>query len=178
MLNGITLGIIIVFVLLFLCIILSVLVNALLSPLSKTPSNVLDEISDIMDVKKKDVFLDLGSGDGGLVFKVYSEAKCKCIGYEISPMLIMLSNMLKAVKFPTTKDITFEPQNIFRANMKDATKIYCYLDKNSMKILSPKLKEFLKRGGEVYSYMYGIEGVKNEKKVMLKNKKELYIYKK
>jgi hypothetical protein len=62
--------------------------------------------------------------------------------------------------------------------MKDATKIYCYLDKNSMKILSPKLKEFLKRGGEVYSYMYGIEGVKNEKKVMLKNKKELYIYKK
>lgn len=178
MLNGITLGIIITLVLLFLCIILSILVSALLTPMSNTPTKILDEIADMMDVNKKDVFVDLGSGDGRLVMKVYERALCKCFGYDISPMLIIFSNIIRTVRFPLVKDIIFEAQNIFKVNISKATKVYCYLDQKSMDILQPKLEEFVKKGGEVYSYVYGMKGMKNAKKVELSNKKELYIYKK
>lgn len=176
MLNGITLGIIITFVLLFLSIILSILISALLSPLTTTPNETLDDISDIIDPDKDDVFIDLGSGDGRLVIKIYQNSKCKCTGYEISPILIMYSELIKTLKFPTSKDITFEPENIFKVDLSKATKIYCYLDSKSLEILRPKLEAFVKDGGKVYSYMNRIEGVKKEKKVELKNKKYLYVY--
>lgn len=145
--------------------------------MAKTPNNVLDEIADIMNVNKQDVFVDLGSGDGRLVLDVYARAMCKCIGYEISPLLLIFSNFRRVLRFPTSKGILFEAQNIFKVDISNATKIYCYLDQNSMDILKPKLLEFVKKGGEVYSYGVGLKKVKNEKKVELKNKKNLYIYK-
>ncbi len=178
MLNGITLGIIITLVLLFLCIILSILVTAIIGPLSKTPNDVLDEIADLIDVKKKDTFLDLGSGDGRLVFKVYERYKCKCFGYDISPLLVIFSNLMRDIKFPFVKDIVFEIQNIYKVDISKANKIYCFLDENSLRILRPRLEKFVKDGGVVYSYENGIKDMKGEKKVVLRNKKGLYIYSK
>lgn len=177
MLNGITLGIIITFVLLFLCTILSILVNALLSPMSRTPSKVLDEIADLMDPSKKDVFVDLGSGDGRLVFKMYERGHGKCIGYDISPLSIIWANVIRTFRFPLQKEIIFDAQNVFKVDISKATKIYCFLDEKSMGILGSKLEEFVKKGGDVYSYMYSVEGMKGEKKMELSNGKELYIYK-
>jgi len=177
MLNGITLGIIITFVLLFLCTILSILVNALLSPMSKTPSKVLDEIADLMDPSKKDLFVDLGSGDGRLVFKMYERGHGKCLGYDISPLSIIYANIVRAIRFPFQKEIVFDAQNVFKADISQATKVYCFLDEKSMGILGSKLEEFVKKGGEVYSYIYNIKGMRNEKKMILSNGKELYIYK-
>jgi len=177
MLNGITLGIIITFVLLFLCTILSILVNALLSPMSRTPSKVLDEIADLMDPSKKDIFVDLGSGDGRLVFKMYERGHGKCIGYDISPLSIIWANVIRTFRFPLQKEIIFDAQNVFKVDISKATKVYCFLDEKSMGILGPKLEEFVKKGGEVYSYMYNVKGLKGEKKMELSNGKELYIYK-
>lgn len=178
MLNGITLGIIITLVLLFFCIILSILVTAIIGPLSKTPNDVLDEIADLIDAKKKDTFLDLGSGDGRLVFKVYERYKCKCFGYDISPLLVIFSNLMKDIKFPFVKDIVFEIQNIYKVDISKANKIYCFLDENSLRILRPRLEKFVKDGGVVYSYENSIKDMKEEKRVVLKNKKGLYIYSK
>lgn len=178
MLNGITLGIIITLVLLFFCIILSILVTAIIGPLSKTPNDVLDEIADFIDAKKKDTFLDLGSGDGRLVFKVYERYQCKCFGYDISPLLVIFSNLMKNVKFPFVKDIVFEIQNIYKVDISKANKIYCFLDENSLRILRPRLEKFVKDGGVVYSYDNGIKDMKGEKRVELRNNKGLYIYSK
>lgn len=178
MLNGITLGIIITIVLLLLCIILSLLVSKLISPTSQTPKNTLEDILDTLKLKKDDVFVELGSGDGKLILKAYERSQCKCRGYDISPMMILLSNTMKTLKYPTSKQITFEAQNIFNVNIKDATKIYCYLTKDCLRILKNKFAEYISNGGQVYSYMNDIEGLDTETKVILKNKTPLYIYKK
>lgn len=177
MLNGITLGIIITIIILFFCTILSILVSALLTPMAKTPTKTLDEIADIIDPTKEDVFVDFGSGDGRLIFKVYERSHCKCLGYDVSPLMIIYANVVKIFKFPLQKEIFFDAQNVFKVDIAKATKIYCFLDAKSMKILKPKLEKFVKNGGNVYSYLYNIEGMKNEKKMELSNGKELYIYK-
>ena len=176
MLNGITLGIVMIVVLLIGSFILTLLINAFLIPLFKTPKEVLEEIVGIMNLKKEDHLIDLGSGDGSLLLKAHRESLCKCTGYDISPVMLIIARTKKVLQFPLSKDFVFEAEDIFKINLEKFTKVYCYLDKKSMEILKPKLEEFVKKGGDVYSYRYKIEGMKNEKKVVLSNKKNLYIY--
>ena len=176
MLNGITLGIIIVIVISIFLVILSLLTNLLLAPVIRTPKKVIQEILEIMNLSKEDTFVDFGCGDGRLVLSAYDQAKCKCIGYDISPIMLILAKTARVLRFPLSKDIVFDAQDIFQVDISKVTKIYCFLDEKSMNILNEKLSNFVKGGGEVYSYEYGLKGFKNEKKVILSNEKILYIY--
>jgi hypothetical protein len=176
MLNGITLGIVMIVVLLVGAFVLTLMINAFLIPLFKTPKDVLTEIVDIMNPQKEDRIVDLGSGDGGILFKAHRQSGCKCTGYDISPIMLIIARTRKALQFPLSKDFEFEAEDIFRVNLEKFTKIYCYLDQKSMNILKEKLKKFVKKGGEVYSYRYGIGGLEKERRVVLNDGKELYIY--
>jgi len=157
--------------------ILTLMINAFLVPLFKTPKEVLEEIVDIMELNKEDSLVDLGSGDGRLLLKAHRFSKCKCTGYDISPIMLIIAKTKRIIQFPLTKDIIFEAEDIFKVDLKNFTKVYCYLDEKSMGILKPKLEEFIKNGGEVYSYRYGAEEVQGEKKILLSNEVPLYIYK-
>ena len=174
--NGITMGIVITALLFFGGIILTVLINALLAPTVKTPQKVISEIIDLINLKKKDIFLDLGCGDGRVVLEVYRYAKCKCFGYDISPIMIILARTRRILSFPMSKDIVFDADNVFSVDLKDITKIYCYLDQKTMNALKKKFIPFIKNGGVVYSYRYGIKGMKGERKIKLSNDEYLYIY--
>jgi predicted TPR repeat methyltransferase len=177
MINGITLGIVMIFILILGGFVLTLLINAFLVPLFKTPKEVLSEIVGIMNPRKDDHLVDLGSGDGRLLFKAHKQSGCKCTGYDISPIMLIIARTKKFLQFPLSKDFVFEAEDIFKIDLQKFTKVYCYLDKKSMGILKPKLKEFVKNGGEVYSYKYGIEKMENEMKMILGNKEPLYIYK-
>ncbi|MGI6443415.1 MAG: class I SAM-dependent methyltransferase [Candidatus Dojkabacteria bacterium] len=176
MANGITVGIVLTFIMLSGAFLLTVLINILLVPIIKTPRKVISEIIDAMNLKKDDSFVDLGCGDGKVVLEAYTNAKCKCYGLDLSPIMIILARTLRILKYPANKDIVFEVENIYEVSLKDFTKIYCYLDTKSMGILKKKLQKFIKDGGEVFSYKYGIEGMKEKKKVKLSNDEYLYIY--
>lgn len=176
MLNGISLGIMTVFILLLGGFILTLLINAFLIPLVKTPKEVIAEIVEIMDLKKEDHLVDLGSGDGGLLLKAYANSGCKCTGYDISPVMLIIAKTKKAFQFPLSKDFFFEVEDIFKIDLEKFTKVYCYLDEKSLEILKPKLKEFIKSGGEVYSYKHKAKGLHREEKILLRNDKPLYIY--
>lgn len=176
MANGITVGIVLTFIMLSGAFLLTVLINILLVPIIKTPRKVISEIIDAMNLKKDDSFVDLGCGDGKVVLEAYTNAKCKCYGLDLSPIMIILARTLRILKYPANKDIVFEVENIYEVSLKDFTKIYCYLDTKSMGILKKKLQKFIKDGGEVFSYKYGIKGMKGERKVKLSNGEYLYIY--
>ncbi|KUK67092.1 MAG: Uncharacterized protein XD87_0334 [candidate division WS6 bacterium 36_33] len=77
MLNGISLGIMTVIILLIGGFVLTLLINAFLIPLLKTPKEVIEEIVEIMDLKKEDHLVDLGSGDGRLLLKAHSNSGCR-----------------------------------------------------------------------------------------------------
>jgi len=177
MINGITLGIVIVIILLIGGFVLTLLINAFLIPLFKTPKNILLEIVNIMDPKKDDRLVDLGSGDGRILFKAHRQSDCKCTGYDISPIMLIIARTKRVLQFPlSSKDFEFEAEDIFKVDLEKFTKVYCYLDKKSMGILQPKLKEFVKNGGEVYSYKYRVGDMIKEEKVVLGDGETLYIY--
>lgn len=176
MANGITVGIVLTFIMLIGAFLLTILINLLLVPIIKTPRKVISEIIDAMNLKKDDAFVDLGCGDGKVVLEAYSNAKCKCYGLDLSPVMIILARTLRILKYPANKDIVFEVENIYEVSLKDFNKIYCYLDTKSMSILKKKLQKFIKDGGEVFSYKYEIKGMKEKKKVKLSNDEYLYVY--
>lgn len=176
MLNGITLGIIITGIMLFGGILLTVIINALLAPTIKTPNKVIGEVIDIIDLKKKDIFLDLGCGDGRVVLEAYRYAKCKCFGYDISPIMIILARTKRILSFPMSKDIVLEADNIFSVDLENITKVYCYLDQKTMNALRKKFEPFIENSGVVYSYKYSIQNLKKEKKIKLNNGEILYVY--
>lgn len=176
MLNGINLGIIATVVMLFGGIILTILINALLVPFIKTPKDIISEIIHFMDLDKTDKFVDLGCGDGKVVLEAYRSSKCKCYGYDISPIMIILARTNRIINFPMIKDIVFDAENIFEVDMEGITKTYCYLDEKSMNALKKKVIKYLNSGGELYSYKYEIKDLP-AKKVKLSNQEFLYIYK-
>lgn len=178
MLNGITLGVVIIVVLLIGAFVLTLLINAFLVPLFKTPKKVLQEIVDVMELEQNDHLVDLGSGDGRLLLKAHRNSSCTCTGYDISPIMLIIARTKKAIQFPMAKNIFFEAEDIYKVDLEDFSKIYCYLDEKSMRILRPRLEAFLnKKNTKIYSYMYMIDGLDNEEKILLSNDIPLYIYK-
>lgn len=178
MINGITLGVIMIVLLTIAAFVLTILVNAFLVPLFRTPKEILEEIVDIISPKESDHIVDLGSGDGRLLLKAHRNSRCSCTGYDISPIMLILARTKKFLQFPLSNNIYFEAEDIFQVKLDPFTKVYCYLDQDSMNILKKKLSEYVKNGGEVYSYKYRIPEEKNEKKMILRNGVSLFIYKK
>ncbi len=176
--NGITVGFILIVVMLVGAFLLTVLINLLLVPMLRTPRGVIKEIISLMNLTKKDVFVDLGCGDGKMVLEAYENAKCKCFGLDLSPIMIIVARTLRILKYPLNKDIVFDVENIFEAPLEPFTKIFCFLDIRSMNILKRKFGKFLDSGGSIYSYKYSIEGLEPKKKTKLANGELLYVYEK
>lgn len=177
MVNGITVGIVLVCIFLFAGFILTLFISLLLPPLFKTPKGVLNDIVDLMDLDKEDVVVDLGSGDGRLLLNIHGQYGCRCIGYDISPILLIVANTKRILQFPLSKGITFVPENVFDVDFSNSTKVYCYLDEKGMEILKPKLEKYIKNGGEVFSYIHELKSVKG-KEIELGNGERLWVYSK
>lgn len=177
MVNGITIGILLIVAMLIGAFLLTVLINLLLVPIIKTPKKVVNEIVDLMKLKKEDIFVDLGCGDGKIVLEAYADGKCKCYGLDLSPIMIIIARTFRILRYPVNKDIVFNVENIYEAPLEEFSKVYCYLDEKSLKILKKRFEKLIKDGGEIYSYKYKVEGLKEKKKIELSNKEFLYIYK-
>ncbi len=178
MLNGISLALIMAGIALVVLFAISITVNRLLAPLVRTPKGVLDEVIKAFDLKSSDTIIDLGSGYGDVVLEAYAKVQCKCIGYDISPIPVMVSRIKKAIMFPMKKNISFELADVFSIDLNGNPKVYCYLNRTSLEILREKLVKIIKSGGVVYSYMYEIPDVKRSRVLKLKNGDNLYVYSK
>ncbi len=176
MYNGIIVSVILVLILFLLGLILLFLTNSLLIPILFTPRKVLKEIVDIIDPKDDEKILDLGSGDGRILFALRKRAKIEGVGYEISPIMILLSKFLMRFNLGFKSDIEFDVQSIFDVKLGSEDKIFCHLSERAMEILRKKFKKELNPGTVVYSYEYKIPDIKESMKKKLSNGKYLYTY--
>lgn len=71
---------------------------------------------------KQDIVYDLGCGDGKFLIAIAPHCK-KAIGYELS-FLTFLAAKFKTRKF---KNIEVRFQNLWKANLKDADIVFCFL---------------------------------------------------
>jgi precorrin-6B methylase 2 len=139
--NGLALAIVVLIIALLISYIISMLLSLFLST-SYTKRKDLKKIVKDMNLKDGDVFADLGCGDGRVVFEVAKQyKKVKSIGYEISPISLMIANLSRLLLFPFSKRVIILAEDFTKADLKDVTAVYI----NWGKEIRPSLDSFYKK---------------------------------
>jgi precorrin-6B methylase 2 len=122
--NGLALAISLIVAALTFSYVITVFLSLLVSPSHIKKKNLKELVKDL-ELKDGDVFADLGCGDGRVVFEVAKNfKKVKCIGYEISPIHIMIAKLSKLLCFPFSKRVQIIPEDFTKADLSGVDVVY------------------------------------------------------
>lgn len=131
-------------------------------PFVPTRNRSLEQIFDYLAFTKKDVFYDLGSGDGRLTFYVNQRYGIRSVGVELNPLLYWFSKLKK--NLAKNKKVSFVRQNFFDLNLSTASVIYLFLFPEIVNRLYPKLRKECQKGTIIISHGFKIKPL--EKKLV------------
>lgn len=141
-------------------------------PYVPTPQAVVDAMLKLAEVKPGDVLYDLGSGDGRIVITAAKLGVKSATGIDINPERITEANA-NAEKAGVTDKVRFLNQDLFEANIKDATVVTLYLLPGINLKLRPKLWSDLKPGTRIVSHSFDMGDWQPEKRVEVEGR---YLY--
>ena len=121
----------------------------------RTPPVVVTEILRLAGVGSDDVVYDLGSGDGRIVIAAARDFGARGVGIEIDPALVAESEK-NAARARVAERTRFLEQDIFDADVGDATVVTLYLSPDVNLRLRPKLLAQLPPGSRIVSHDFPI----------------------
>jgi ribosomal protein L11 methylase PrmA len=127
-----------------------------------TPQNVVDGMLEMAGVTANDVVYDLGCGDGRLVITAAQRYGARGVGIDINPERIAESNANAAAAGVTDK-VSFRNEDLFEANISEATVVTLYLLPDLNVKLRPKLWRDLKPGTRIVSHAFSMGDWEPEK---------------
>jgi SAM-dependent methyltransferase len=133
-----------------------------------TPHDIVEKMLEMANVQKDDVIYDLGCGDGRIVVQAARKRGCRGVGFEIVPELAQKARD-SAKENDVARLVTIKEEDLFQADMREATVLPMYLLPKMLLELKPKLAK-LKPGTRIVSHDYRIEGVEPDKVVTLVSK--------
>ncbi|QQG43897.1 MAG: methyltransferase domain-containing protein [Candidatus Roizmanbacteria bacterium] len=107
-------------------------------------------------IKKGQIFLELGCGDGRVVKTAVKEYAAKGIGIDINPTLIFWAKFI--AKLTKVSGIEFKVQNIFKTDVSKADFIYLFLMPKLLEKLKTKFEEESKKNAVIISHGFKILG--------------------
>ncbi len=129
-----------------------------------TPQNVVDAMLKMSGVHKGDVVYDLGCGDGRLVITAATQYGVRAVGIDINPERIQESQA-NARQAGVTNLVTFRNEDLFEADIHEATVVTLYLLQSLNVKLRPKLWKELKPGTRIVSHAFDMGDWKPEKEM-------------
>jgi SAM-dependent methyltransferase len=128
-----------------------------------TPQEVVDQMLKIANVGKGDVVYDLGCGDGRTVISA-AKLGARGVGIDINPVRIKES-IENAQQAGVMNRVTFRNEDLFEADIKEATVVTLYLLPSLNLKLRPKLWRELKPGTRIVSHDFDMDDWKPEKQI-------------
>ena len=157
------------------------------SPIPYFPSNKHDlpKILKALDIQNDQVLIDLGAGDGVIIFEAAKEAyrkklNTKFIAIDINPVLVFIMH-LRLLLHPNRKNIIILKNDMFGIDFnKVLTFEFCVLTFYlyiSPRFLNPMAERISKLKGKkkIVSYFYSIPNLKKKEKV-IEGKNRIYVY--
>jgi len=140
-------------------------------PFVPTPQEVVDQLVNLVPAKTDEILYDLGCGDARVLIAYAKKYRTQGIGYE-KGWLAYLKSRLNVWK--NKAPIKIRRKDFFKADIKNADIIFCYLYPFAMEKLEEKFQDELKIGAKVISFNFPFPNWKPEKifKVFYKNKTE------
>jgi len=117
-----------------------------------TPQNVVDAMLELAKVGPGDVVYDLGCGDGRLVITA-AKRGARGVGIDINPERIEESQV-NAREAGVTDRVEFRNEDLFEADISQATVVTLYLLRSLNLKLQPKLFRDLKPGTRIVSHSF------------------------
>jgi 2-polyprenyl-3-methyl-5-hydroxy-6-metoxy-1,4-benzoquinol methylase len=136
-----------------------------------TPQNVVEAMLKLANVHKGDVVYDLGCGDGRMVITAAKQFGARGVGIDINPERIHESeeNAKQAGVLGTR--VTFRNEDLFEANIREATVVTLYLLQSLNVKLRPKLWKDLRPGTRVVSHTFDMGDWKPDKEMEVEGRK-------
>jgi SAM-dependent methyltransferase len=132
-------------------------------PYVPTTEAAVAEMLKLADVKKGDVVYDLGCGDGRIVIAA-AKAGARGVGLDINPERITEAKA-NAKQAGVEDSVRFEEQDLFTAEIKEASVVTLFLLQSVNLKLRPKLLADLKPGTRVVSNTFDMGEWKPVKEV-------------
>lgn len=129
-----------------------------------TPQEVVDAMLKLAGVHAGDVVYDLGCGDGRVVVTAAKQYGVRGVGIDINPERIAEARE-NAEKNGVTKLVTIRNEDLFEANIKEATVVTLYLLTSLNIKLRPKLWRDLRPGTRIVSHSFDMGDWKPEKEM-------------
>ena len=131
---------------------LSMLIIFFGPPFIPTPMRIIKDLTQIANISKDDVVIDLGSGDGRMLIHAARQGAI-AKGWEINPLLVLWTR-LAAHRYRVGKRVKVHLQNYYKADLSDATIVFLYNFPPHIPKLEQKLKQDLRAGTIVISHKF------------------------
>jgi SAM-dependent methyltransferase len=129
-----------------------------------TPPDVVEAMLKGLAVTKTDVVYDLGSGDGRILITAAQKYGARGVGIEIDPSLVKIAEE-NARQAGVSDKVRFVTQDLFEADIRQATVVTLYLLEDLNIRLRPKLLRDLKPGTRIASHRFRMGDWQPEKAV-------------
>lgn len=118
------------------------------------PREVRRAFDELYVIGREDVLVDIGSGDG-VVLAEAAKRGAKAVGYEINPLLVVLSR----IRLRKYSDVRVELANFWRHPLPDdTTVVYVFGDGRDIKRMYDKVAdESTRLGRELWLVSYGFD---------------------
>jgi len=131
-------------------------------PYVPTSQSVVDAMLKMANVKKTDIVYDLGCGDGRIVVTAAKTYGAHAVGIDINPQRIEEANA-NARQARVTNLVKFQENDLFDADIHEATVVTLYLLPSINLKLRPKLLAELKPGTRIVSHSFDMDDWQPEK---------------
>jgi SAM-dependent methyltransferase len=135
-------------------------------PYVPTTEEAVKAMLKLADVRKSDIVYDLGCGDGRIVIAAAKEYGAHGVGIDINPERIQEAEG-NAKKAGVEKLVRFEENDLFDADIHEATVVTLFLLNSVNLKLRPKLLKDLKPGTRIVSNTFNMGDWKPDKQFTL-----------
>ena len=135
-------------------------------PYVPTTEAAVQAMLKLADVKKTDIVYDLGCGDGRIVITAAKNLGARGVGIDINPVRIGEAKE-NAKKAGIEKLVRFEENDLFEADIHEATVVTLFLLPHINLKLRPKLLQDLKPGTRIVSNTFDMGDWKPEKEAIV-----------
>lgn len=150
MARGIIISILILLGLTTFAVVLSLVIKSFYSRSRNTRKSIIPELLELFSLVQGDVFADLGAGDFRVVFGVARRFKEQSVGYEISPILLLVGKIHKIFNIRSASDVQIEAKSLFLADIAEFDVIYLNLDQEILEHIMYKISNEAKEGTRVF----------------------------
>ncbi len=130
---------------------------AIFFPSSK---KIIETVLEFADIKKNDVFYDLGSGDGRILIEA-AKKNIRVIGIEQNKFLNWIAK--RKIEQLKLKNVEIIEDNIFNQSLSKATIIVAYLSISVTHKLQKKIEKEVKKGARIILVDHSFKGWKSVK---------------